>query len=115
MLLSMQRLDAAVAVARAYVEEHPDTLLVVTGDHETGGLTVEDGLDDEDESGDGVSAEDGPFPAAGNGQPFSMDWTTGEHTGGAVPVTADGPGAERFAGQHPNTHVHEVLSEALGL
>ncbi|MCO1660350.1 alkaline phosphatase [Pseudonocardia humida] len=115
MLLAMRELDAAVAVARAYVAEHPDTLLVVTGDHETGGLAVEDGTDTEDESGDGDSAEDGPFPAAGSGLPFTMDWTTGQHTGGAVPVTADGPGAERFSGQHPNTHVHEVLSTALGL
>jgi alkaline phosphatase len=114
-LLAMQRLDAAVAVARAYVAEHPDTLLVVTGDHETGGLALEDGNDTEDESGEGGSAEDGPFPSAGSGLPFRMDWTTDGHTGGAVPVTADGPGAERFSGQHPNTHVHEVLSTALGL
>ncbi|WP_214406848.1 alkaline phosphatase [Pseudonocardia lacus] len=115
MLLAMRHLDAAVAVARAYVAENPDTLLVVTGDHETGGLTVEDGNDSDDESGDGTSAEDGPFASAGTGLPFVLDWTTGGHTGGAVPVTADGPGAERFSGQHPNTHVHEVLSTALGL
>lgn len=115
MLLAMRRLDAAVAVARAYVAEHPDTLLVVTGDHETGGLALEDGNDTEDGSGDGRSTEDGPFPSAGSGLPFGMDWTTGGHTGGAVPVTADGPGAEDFTGQHPNTHVHDVLSTALGL
>ncbi len=114
-LLGMQRLDAAVAVARAYVAEHPDTLLVVTGDHETGGLAIEDGTDAEDESGDGQSAEDGPFPVAGSDLTFTMDWTTDQHTGGAVPVSAEGPGAERLTGQHPNTFVHEVLSDALGL
>lgn len=32
-----------------------------------------------------------------------------------APVTAEGPGAERFAGQHPNTFVHDVLSDALGI
>jgi alkaline phosphatase len=30
-----------------------------------------------------------------------------------VPVTAYGPLAERFTGKHPNTHVHDVLSEIL--
>lgn len=32
--------DEAVAVAWEYVRQHPDTLLVVTADHETGGLSV---------------------------------------------------------------------------
>ncbi|WP_166837769.1 alkaline phosphatase [Rheinheimera pleomorphica] len=30
----------AIAVAKAYVDKHPDTLLVVTADHETGGLSL---------------------------------------------------------------------------
>ena len=42
MLQAMRALDDAVQVAREYVAEHPDTLLIVTGDHECGGLTVED-------------------------------------------------------------------------
>jgi alkaline phosphatase len=32
--------DAAVEVALAFAQSHPDTLLVVTADHETGGLSV---------------------------------------------------------------------------
>lgn len=35
--------DEAVGVAKAFVEAHPDTLLIVTSDHETGGLTFLDG------------------------------------------------------------------------
>lgn len=38
MLAELQRFDAAVDVALAYAEAHPDTLLVVTADHETGGF-----------------------------------------------------------------------------
>jgi alkaline phosphatase len=30
----------AIAVAKAYVDTHPDTLLVITADHETGGMTL---------------------------------------------------------------------------
>lgn len=112
-LQAISRLDATVALARRYVAANPDTLLVVTGDHEAGGLTVEGSDVTDDESGDGMSAEDGPFPVAGSQQSFVMDWTTDGHTGVPVPVTAEGPGAARFGGENPNTFVHRVLSEAM--
>jgi len=112
MLTAMHELEAAVAVARRYVAAHPDTLLVVTGDHETGGLTVEDNSST-DESGDGVSSEDGPFPIRGSSKTFTLDWTTGSHTDAPVPISAAGPGALQFTGQHPNSYVHQVLSQAL--
>jgi alkaline phosphatase len=125
MLQALRSLEAAVQVAQAYVEEHPDTLLVVTGDHETGGLTIED-VDDADESGPGgtldpavegdtVSGEDGPFAVAGTGgaYDFALDWTTTAHTGAPTVVTATGPGSEDLIGYYPNTHLHEVLSSVL--
>ena len=123
MLQALRSLEAAVQVARDYVEEHPDTLLVVTGDHETGGLTIED-VDPADESGPGgtllpeegatISGEDGPFPVAGSdGKDFALDWTTTAHTGAPTVVTARGPGSEDLVGYYPNTHLHEVLREVL--
>jgi alkaline phosphatase len=114
MLQAVQQLDATVAVARRYVAAHPDTLLVVTGDHECGGLTVE-GTEADDETGTGDSVEDGPFPVAGGTAQFVLDWTTTGHTDVPVPVTAEGPGAEALTGQHPNTYVHEVLARTLGI
>ncbi|MGW4881764.1 alkaline phosphatase [Streptomyces sp. NPDC004262] len=111
-LQSMQELEKAVAVARAYVATHPDTLLVVTGDHETGGLAVED-TDATDESGTGISAEDGPFSIRGSEKSFYIDWTTSGHTGVDVPVTAAGPLSDRFTGKHANTYVYGVLRQAL--
>ncbi|MBV2356858.1 alkaline phosphatase [Streptomyces sp. J2-1] len=111
-LQSMQQLEKAVAVARAYQATHPDTLLVITGDHETGGLTVEEN-DANDESGTGVSAEDGPFTIRGSDRTFTIDWTTSGHTSVDVPVTAAGPLAGRFTGKHANTFVHDVLSQIL--
>ncbi|NAZ88537.1 alkaline phosphatase, partial [Kineococcus indalonis] len=123
-LEAMASLDAAVRVARDHVAQHPDTLLIVTGDHECGGLTIE-GVDEEDESGagetagegasegGGVSAEDGPFAVAGSEKEFVVDWTTTGHTGVPTPVTAEGPGSAALTGTYPNTHLHEVISAAL--
>ncbi|MEV4641086.1 alkaline phosphatase [Actinoplanes sp. NPDC049548] len=112
MLQALGELEKAVAVARAYAAAHPDTLVVVTGDHECGGLTVEDTATT-DESGDGISAEDGPFPVKNSSLTFKLDWTTSGHTGVDVPVTAYGPLADRFTGKHPNSYVHDVLAAAL--
>ena len=107
-LQAMGELDEAVAVAKAFAARNRDTLVVVTGDHETGGLAVED-VDAEDES----TGEDGPFPVEGTPFRFVIDWTTTGHTGQDVPVTAYGPQAERLTGKHPNTYVHEVLEPLL--
>lgn len=124
MLEAMRALDDAVEVARAYVAEHPDTLLVVTGDHECGGLSIED-VDPADETGAGgtlpgapegsgtVSGQDGPFAVAGSDHTFALDWTTTSHTGEPTPVTAEGPGSELLAGNYPNIHLHEVLRAAV--
>jgi alkaline phosphatase len=111
-LQSMQQLEKAIAIARAYQSTHPDTLLVVTGDHETGGLTVEEN-DANDESGSDISAEDGPFTIQGSDRTFTIDWTTSGHTSVDVPVTAAGPLSDRLTGKHANTYVHEVLSQIL--
>ncbi len=112
MLQAMASLDRTVALVRAYVAAHPDTLLIVVGDHECGGLSVED-VDADDESGTGESAEDGPFPVHGSDKEFVLDWTTTGHTGVDIPLTAAGPGADRLTGKHPNTYVHDVLEPAL--
>jgi alkaline phosphatase len=102
-LESLRDLDEAVEVALEYAEEHPETLVVVTGDHESGGLAVE-AADDEEEDA---------FEVAGGGGFFDLDWTTGAHTAAPTPVTATGPGSGALEGWYPNTHLHGVLREAL--
>ncbi|MFM9277559.1 alkaline phosphatase [Paenibacillus jiagnxiensis] len=109
-----QQLDKAVKVAKDYAKSHPDTLVLVTADHETGGMAIE-GEDDEDESGDGMSKEDGPFTIHGSNEKFYIDWTTGGHTAINVPLTAMGPGSEKFAGSYPNTAIHDKLVQLLKL
>jgi alkaline phosphatase len=112
-LQAMQQLESAVDVARAYVADHPDTMLVVTGDHDCGGLTVE--APPTEPAPAGTPAPDGPFPVAGSTQQFVMKWSTEEHTDVPVPVSAEGPGSEAFDGRHANTYVHEVLARSLGI
>jgi len=111
-LKAMAALDRTVGMLRKYVAKHPNTLLVVTGDHDCGGLTVED-TGTTDESGDGISAEDGPFTVAGSTYQFNLDWTTSGHTGVPTPVTAVGPGSSDLTGVYQNTHVHSVLQRVL--
>lgn len=42
MLIEMLDFDEAVGISMAYVDRHPDTLLIITADHETGGLKLDD-------------------------------------------------------------------------
>jgi alkaline phosphatase len=109
-----QQLDKAVKVAKEYAKAHPDTLVLVTADHETGGLAIE-GEDAEDESGEGVSKEDGPFTVKGSNEKFYIDWTTGGHTSVDVALTAMGPGSSQFSGNYPNTAIHDKLVKLLQL
>lgn len=40
MLIELVEFDKAVGIAKNYVDNHPDTLLIITADHETGGLNL---------------------------------------------------------------------------
>lgn len=111
MLEAGRALNDAVRVAQRYASSHPRTLLLVTGDHETGGLSVESAAPKDDGTD---PSEDGPFPIAGSDKSFVMDWTTHGHTNADVPVTAGGPGSRLLNGYYPNTHIHDALARSLG-
>lgn len=85
----MQALDEAIAVAVEYQRHHPETLIVVTGDHETGGVAVH------------VDSTGAP----------ALRYTTRGHTAGLLPLFAHGPGADRFRGLLPNDAVGRRLRE----
>ena len=97
--------DAAVAVAREFAAKVPDTLIIVTADHETGGLALS-------RAPTGKRGEQGPFSIPG-GAAFYAHFPTDGHTPVDVPLTAEGPLAERLAGRHDNTHLYHVMREAL--
>jgi alkaline phosphatase len=111
-----QQLNRIVKVIEAYRAENPGVLVVVTADHETGGLTIEDPGDPKS----GVQGEEipkkwwhGPFRVKGTDNKISTDWTTTEHTSVAVPLTASGPSADDLTGTHDNTHVFDVARQVL--
>jgi alkaline phosphatase len=115
--------DEAVKVALAYQVEHPDTLVIVTADHATGGLTIEDAPQDgpcpEPDPNDARECatalhEDGPFSESGGGT-FWIDWTSNNHTADDAPVMAAGPGSQALEGSYENTHIFEVMLDRLGL
>ena len=68
-----------------YAVQEGNTLVVVTADHETGGLTLPDG-----------NIEQGTN---------DVRYLWGSHTGCMVPVLAFGPGAEQFSGIQQNTDI----------
>ncbi|WP_429876966.1 alkaline phosphatase [Fictibacillus sp. NRS-1165] len=114
MMKAGEQLDKSVQIAQEYAKEHPDTLVLVAADHECGGLSIEE-VDPQDESGDHTSKEDGPYTAAHSNQKFTLDWTTQEHGGQSVPLTAQGPGAEKLEGTYENTNIFKAMRDAMGL
>jgi alkaline phosphatase len=114
-----RQLDEAVKVGQSFAESDPETLVIVAADHETGSLAIEDTnkiqSDPEypNESGEGRTAEDGPFRVANSDKKFLVDWTTTNHTAEDVPVTAMGPGSENLVGVYENTHIHDAMLAAL--
>ena len=116
---SGQQLDEAVKVGRSFAQSDPDTLVIVTADHETGSLAIEDTNEIQsdpaypNESGAGRTKEDGPFRVVDSDKRFLVDWTTTNHTAEDVPVTAMGPGSENLVGVYENTHIHDAMLTAL--
>jgi alkaline phosphatase len=87
--------DEAVKTALDFAARDSHTIVIVTADHETGGLgIVEDSLD-------------------ANG--LQADWLTTGHTAVMTPLFAFGPGAEAFTGVLENTEVPGLLSDLLDL
>ncbi len=97
--------DAAVAVGKAYAAQTENVLVIVTADHETGGMHLS-------RQSTGALDEDGPFPIVGGGH-FYVNWSSTHHTTATVPTTAQGPWSTLAAGNYENTHLYDVMRTAL--
>jgi alkaline phosphatase len=107
MIDSVIGFDLAVNLAKDFALEQGNTLVIVTADHETGGVTVSP-------TSSGRPGEDGPFITPG-ATSFYINWATDEHTAADVPVTALGPHSDSLTGVQENTAVYETMRQAFGL
>ena len=87
--------DQAIGKVLAFAEKDKNTLVIITGDHETGGLTLPGG-----------------DLAAGR---VEGKFSTKGHTAVMVPVFAFGPGAEAFAGIYHNNEIFQKMLDAWGM
>ena len=98
--------DAAIYKGVDYASTNPNVLLIVTADHETGGMSLS--LDPT-----GNINEDGPFFMP-DSTPFYVNWTTSGHTGVDIPTTAQGKLSDQLSGSYENTQIYEVMRQILG-
>lgn len=89
--------DLAIRSAIHYALNNKETLVVVTSDHEAGGMFIPEGP-----------------PNQLDGK-ISIGWGTDGHTGTPVPVFAYGPHAERFMGWYDNTEIPRKIANILGI
>jgi alkaline phosphatase len=87
--------DKAIGVVLDYAAKDGNTLVVITADHETGGVTIT--------GGDMRSRKS------------KLSFSSKNHTAEMVPVFAYGPGSEMFGGIYDNTQVFHKIMKAMGL
>lgn len=87
--------DRTVGAIFDWAAKDGETLVVVTADHETGGLTLVDG-----------DLEQGKIVCK---------FSTGGHSGTMVPIYAFGPGSENFTGIIDNTDVAKNIMKLLNI
>lgn len=84
-------LDNTLGTLLDFAEADGETLIIVTGDHETGGFTL-----------------------AANGDNYNEivpTFSTDGHSATMIPVFAFGPGAEQFGGIYENTEIfHKIMA-----
>lgn len=86
--------DMAVASALSFAKAHGNTLVIVTADHETGGLSLN--------SGDLKNRR------------IDASFASTHHSGTMVPVFAFGPGSEAFRGVMENTAIFSKIRKLYG-
>jgi alkaline phosphatase len=87
--------DKTIGKVLEFAKKDKNTLIIITGDHETGGLTLTNG-------NIATGKVEGKFSTKG-------------HTGVMLPVFAYGPGAENFMGIYHNNTIFNKLKKVLGL
>lgn len=91
----MMAFDKAVKTALDFAKANGETLVIVTADHETGGMGLHGGNND--------------------GSDMKFGWTTDYHTAEPVAVFAYGPHCLNFTGVYDNTGIAKKTASLMGL
>ncbi len=83
--------DQVVGMVLDWAEADGETLVIITADHETGGLAIQN-----ESKMDSIVAA------------FTSDY----HTGTLIPVYSSGPGSELFSGIYENTAIYHKMRQA---
>lgn len=93
MVAGVATFDATIARVLELARRDRQTLVLVTADHETGGLSLHN---------------------ASPGGELEVSWSSSGHTGLPVPIFAYGPGAQHFTGALDNTEPAKRVAEMMG-
>jgi alkaline phosphatase len=123
-ILEVLDFATAVQVAYKFYEKYPnETLIVVTADHETGGMTLGDEKNyilalqqlEPQKISYAVASDQQKEEFSQLNKKAKIGWTTTGHTGVAVPVYAIGPGSRLFSGRIDNTEIPKKILQAMGI
>ena len=92
-LLEMEDFNQTIFQMLDFVNRDKETLLIVTSDHETGGMSIN------------KKSKIGKL---------NLAFTDNDHTATMVPVFAYGAGAEQFCGIYDNTAIYHKIRQAIG-
>ncbi|WP_133672161.1 alkaline phosphatase [Maribacter caenipelagi] len=95
--------DRTLGAVLDFVESHPNTLLVVTADHETGGVSVGKFYETDKESGKKTEVP----------QKVGVYFNTDQHSGELIPVFAKGKGAHNFQGIYENSEIYHHMIKVI--
>lgn len=87
----MRDFNNVINIVLDFAKENPNTLVIVTADHETGGLTMID--------------PEGKYTRT------NLNFATGSHSPLMVPIFAFGNGSEMFSGIIDNTDIMRIILE----
>jgi len=113
----------AIEVAYQFYLKHPEeTLIIVTADHETGGMSLgrEKGytlslkeLDPQTRSIDSDKSQKEQIKELNN--KANIGWTTTSHSGTMVPIYSIGAGSQEFSGRMDNTDIPRKITKLLNV
>jgi alkaline phosphatase len=93
LLHELKDFEETIAEVFRFAAADRETLVIVTGDHECGGMVIQPGS---------------------TFKKLELEFTSNGHTAALIPVYAFGPKAELFRGMYDNTDIYFKMVEALG-